>query len=330
MINQPRVSVIVPAYNAQKSIGECLAALENQSFPRDRYEVIVVDDGSVDSTSEIIKKFRVRYHYQENQGPARARNLGAGSARGELIFFTDADCIADPDWIRQMAASLKKPDIVGVKGAYKTNQARLWARFAQIEFQERYELLKTKKTIDMVDTYSAGYRKDIFEKAGGFDTSFPVPNNEDTDLSYRLSSMGYKMIFNPNAVVYHTNHPDSLLGYGRLKFWRGYWRMVVYEKFASKMIKDSYTPQSLKLQIFFVYLFLASVLGWPLLGSISPFISACCLLMFLSTAVSFMLYAAKFDLAVALLSPYFIFVRASAVGGGVILRIARKLSRRHA
>ena len=131
------------------------------------------------------------------------------------------------------------------------------ARFAQVEFEERFDMLKRVGTIDMVDTYSAGFRKEIFLKMGGFDTSFPVANNEDTEFSYRMSKLGYRMVFNPDAIVYHLNHPDTIRKYARLKFWRGYWRMVVYKKFPDKMLKDTYTPQTLKLQILFLFLFFA-------------------------------------------------------------------------
>ena len=246
------VSVIIPTYNSASKIKKCLKALEEQRFPRERYEVIVIDDGSTDETGLIAARFDIHYYYQENKGPAVARNCGAEIAKGDIILFTDADCIPDRNWIKEMVSPFKNREIVGVKGAYRNNQKTLWARFAQIEFCERYDLLLTKDYIDMIDTYSAGYRKDVFDLMGGFDESFPVPNNEDTDLSYRMSLNGYKMVFNPNAVVWHLGHPDSLIKYMRLKFSRGYWRMVVYQKYTSKIINDSYTPQTLKLQILFL------------------------------------------------------------------------------
>ena len=77
----------------------------------------------------------------------------------------------------------------------------------------------------------------------GFDESFPVANNEDTDLSYRIAAAGHVMVFNPDAVVSHLRHPDSLRRYIRQKFWRGYWRMIVYRRHPGKMVKDTYTPR---------------------------------------------------------------------------------------
>ena len=96
------VSVIIPAYNEENTIESCLNSLLNQTIGKESYEVIVVDDGSTDSTSEIIKRYPVKLFRQGNSGPATARNLGAKNSSGEIILFTDADCVAEPNWIEEM------------------------------------------------------------------------------------------------------------------------------------------------------------------------------------------------------------------------------------
>ena len=249
--NQPndiiRFSIIIPAYNSEKTLSACLESLEDQSLSKEDYEVIVVDDGSTDSTATIAKKFNNKYIYQTNQGPASARNKGVKSAVGDIILFTDSDCVPDHNWIREMVKPFSNSEVIGVKGTYKTKQKELAAKFAQAEFEDRYDLLQKSSTIDMIDTYSAAYRKDVFLNIGGFDQSFPVANNEDTDLSYRLAASGYKLVFNPNAFVYH-NHPDTLTKYLKIKFWRGYWRLAVYIRYPDKALKDSYTPAVIKIQ----------------------------------------------------------------------------------
>jgi glycosyltransferase involved in cell wall biosynthesis len=317
-MNSLEYSVIVPAYNARKTIGACLAALTRQSVDAAAYEVIVVDDGSQDGTAEIVKTFPVRSLRQPNRGPAAARNHGAREARAPILLFTDSDCVPSPDWIAEMAKPLADPDVVAVKGAYRTDQRSLVARFAQVEFEERFDLLRRAPSIDMVDTYSAAYRLDVFLQAGGFDESFPVANNEDTELSYRLSRMGRKMVFNPEAVVCHLNHPDSLRRYSRLKFWRGYWRVVVYRRYPDKMVKDSYTPQSMKLQILFLFLALGWLPGmffWP--DRIAVPLGATLFLYGLSAA-PFALFAFQRDPLVGVLSPFYLSVRASALGLGFL------------
>ena len=309
-------SVIVPAYNAEKTIAACLRALAGQTLDKSAYEVIVVDDGSKDGMADVVKSFPVKYLHQANRGPATARNHGAREARGKIILFTDSDCVPSPDWIAEMVKPFDDPDVVAVKGAYRTNQRSFTARFAQVEFEERFELLKRAPSIDMVDTYSAAYRADVFRQAGGFDESFPVANNEDTELSYKLSRMGRKMVFNPDAVVYHLNHPDSLRRYARLKFWRGYWRMVVYRRYPDKMMKDSYTPQTLKLQILFLFLtacWLVAMLLWPR-GIVYPLSAT--LFLYGLVMTPFAVLALRRDPVVGVLSPIFLTVRAASLGLG--------------
>jgi glycosyltransferase involved in cell wall biosynthesis len=321
------ISVIIPAYNAESTIGRCLQALTNQSYPADSYEVIVVDDGSTDGTAGIAQDFAVRYIRQENQGPAAARNNGAQQARGEIILFTDADCVPDVDWIREMANPFDKPELMAVKGAYRSRQKSIVARFAQLEFEERFAKLEKAGSTDMVDTYSAGFRSRQFLEMNGFDTSFPVANNEDTELSYRMSKSGHKMVFNPRAVVYHLSHPDSVRKYARLKFWRGYWRMVVYKRFPDKMVKDTYTPQTLKLQILFLYLTLALLLltvAWPYL----MYLAVVTLVAFSVLTLPFVFFAVRRDIVVGLLSPFFLLVRAGSLGAGIIWQVLSACLRR--
>ncbi|MFC1633812.1 glycosyltransferase [Planctomycetota bacterium] len=317
------VSVIIPAYNSEKSIGQCLKALSEQSYPADSYEVIVVDDGSIDNTPTIAQDHTIQYIRQENKGPAAARNNGAQKAKGDIILFTDSDCVPEAHWIREMVKSFEDSKVMAVKGAYRTRQNGLMARFAQVEFEERFEMLKKVENIDMVDTYSAGFRKEMFVDLGGFDTSFPVANNEDTELSYRMSAQGYKMVFNPKAIVYHLSHPDSIAKYARLKFWRGYWRMEVYRRFPNKMIKDTYTPQTLKFQILFLYLSLVILL-------LASFWPSLILLLFLGIisfgllTLPFTIFAIKRDPAVGVLSAFFLLIRAASLGAGIIWAPLRK------
>ncbi|MCX7919057.1 MAG: sugar transferase [bacterium] len=315
------ISVIVPAYNAETTIGECLTALLNQTIPRDRYEVIVVDDGSTDKTPEIAQQFPVRYVREENQGPAMARNLGAKIATGEIILFTDSDCVPEADWIEQMLKPFKSDsEVVGVKGIYLTKQKQLSARFAQAEFEERYERLKKFKYIDFVDSYSAGFRREIFLSVGGFDPQFAVANNEDVELSYKLAQQNYKMVFQPTAIVYH-QHAETFCSYLYLKLTRAYWRMLAYRRHPRKMAQDSYTPQTLKLQIILVFLTLVSGFLWlthemlryfhtnTLFDKMLGMTSLISFLVLLATTLPFAFRTAQKDLAVGLVSPIYLISR---------------------
>src|SRR3989304_5607183 len=203
-----KISVIIPTFNSAKELTKCLESFKTQTLSNENFEVMVVDDGSNDGTKDAAAKTLERNSYQQNRGPAAARNNGANQAQGEIILFTDADCEPQPNWIEEMIKPLDNPQVVGVKGVYKTRQKELVARLVQIEYEHKYERMKKFKYIDFIDTYSAGYRKDIFLKYNGFDERYPKASVEDQEFSFRLSHDGHKMVFNPDAVVYHKNSDD--------------------------------------------------------------------------------------------------------------------------
>jgi cellulose synthase/poly-beta-1,6-N-acetylglucosamine synthase-like glycosyltransferase len=312
-------SVIIPAYNAGKTLPDTLIALKHQSVSPDDYEVIVVDDGSTDETAALAHRFGASCISQPNRGPAAARNHGVRMAKGDIILFTDADCIPDWDWIRQMTLPFQNERTVGVKGAYRTRQTEFAARFAQYEFEDRYDLLKKVAAIDMVDTYSAAFRREVFITIGFFDESFPVANNEDTELSYRLCAAGYLLEFNPKALVYHL-HPDSFAKYLRLKFKRGYWRMVVYRKYPKKAFKDSYTPVTIKLQTLTAALSLVAIffsLAFPKLLTVAVLL----FLGIMASSAAFSIKTFKKDPAVGLMSPAVVLGRAMAFALGSLFSV---------
>ena len=243
------ISVIVPACNAENTVRGCLDSLMNQHYPEE-YEVIVIDDGSTDTTPRIVEEYeKVRLIKQGNAGPAAARNRGAAEAKGDIILFTDSDCVPAPDWIAEMVKPFKEnAEVVGVKGRYKTGQKEIVARFVQLEYEDKYHYMVRERYIDFIDTYSAAFKKDVFIEARGYDTDFPVACAEDVELSYRLSNKGYRMVFNPGAVVYHI-HPDTVADYARKKYKFAYWRMVAVRKNPNKAMKDSHTPKMMKLQL---------------------------------------------------------------------------------
>ena len=310
----PLVTAVVPAYNAEKHIRQCLDALTRQDYPANRYRIIVVNDGSLDATATIVENEypSVSLLSQENAGPASARNTGAVSTKSDLLLFTDSDCVPRRDWVSRMVSSFTDLSVMAVKGAYRTNQRKLVARFCQVEFEERYEMLKRVDSIDMVDTYSAGYRRALFQELGGFDTRFPTADSEDTELSYRLSEMGHRMVFNPCAIVTHLDHPASLARYGKVKFGRGYWRMRVYKMYPHKAVKDSYTPQSLKLQVLTLFLAMAAL---PL-GGLVP--AAVFLALFLLCCLPFIRFAFQRDPLVGVMAFSLLGWRALVIGLGVI------------
>ena len=316
--------MVVPVFNAENSLGITLDALLSQEGA-ETMEVITVDDGSTDGTESILQNFPVRVFRKENGGPASARNVGIRNARGEIILFIDSDCVPQPGWLKAMTAPFENPEISGVKGIYITRQKSLIARFVQLEFEERYKLLAKQKYIDFVDSYSAAFRKEALMRVGCFDESFPKADNEDVDLSFKLASAGYKMIFQPAAVVEHT-HPATLIKYLKVKFSRGYWRMAVYKIHPGKAVKDSYTPQSLKLQI------LSAALFWPallisLISTIDLFVSLITAIYMISI-LPFIVKVFSKDYPAAFAAPLMLFLRSNCFLAGVASGLVRQFLRK--
>ena len=241
----PQVSVIVPAYNGAATVGDCLRALLEQQTQRS-YELILVDDGSADDTAHVVAAFapRVRLVRQQHAGAAAARNRGVSAAQGDILLFTDADCEPAPGWIESLAGALEGAD--GAKGIYRTRQRSVVARWVQAEYESKYRRMAQRPTIDFIDTYSAAYRRDVFEAAGGFDEALQV--DEDQELSFRLAEAGARLVFVPEAVVYH-RHVATPLAYVKRKFRIGYWKVLVAAMHPARIISDSHTPQSLKAQM---------------------------------------------------------------------------------
>lgn len=308
-----RTSVVIPAYNAAARIVDVLQALAQQTQPP--AQIIVADDGSGDATADVAEKAGATVLRLPHGGPAKARNAGAKAANGEIIVFIDSDCISQPDFLEKLTAPLKSGDADTAKGAYKTRQKSPAARFAQLEFEERYARLSRQPRIDFVDSYAMAIRKSMFDESGGFDGSFPRADNEDVDLSYRLGKLGARMVFVPDAVVFH-QHPQSWLRYFRTKVGRGYWRFKVYAQYPAKAFRDSYTPQSLKLQMLALLLFVPAIVLAALFFNLW-FLSVP-LALFLLFCIPFLARAIHSSFSLFLISFWGLLLRAKALTLGSI------------
>ena len=286
----------------------------------------MVDDGSADDTAAIAVRHGARVLRQANSGPAAARNCGIGAARGDVVLFTDADCMPASDWIEQMLVPLAQPQIVGSKGVYRTRQCSLAARFIQIEYEDRYDHTAKHTDIDFVDTYAAAYRRDVLVASGGFSTRFPFASVEDQELSFRLARAGHKMRFNPCAVVYH-QHPQSWVHYARRKFKIGYWKTLVLRWHPDKAWRDSHTPASLKVQMVLAALSLPLAVLSALARPAASWL-ALDLATFVGSAVPFVIKAWRRDRPLAWLSVPALYVRAWSLGLGLVAGYAAALLQR--
>ncbi len=308
-------SIIIPTFNGASRIGKCLDSLTGQTAGLD-VEILVVDDGSTDNTAKVVESYpSVRLMTQANAGPASARNRGALAAQGKILLFTDDDCVPMPNWLDAMLVPFADPEVVGAKGVYRTHQQGLAARFVQIEYEDKYRLMARLPDIDFIDTYSAGFRRDRFLEMSGYDTSFPVACAEDVELSYRMSARGWKMKFVPAAIVYHT-HPDTISRYLKKKYKFAFWRVLAVRKNPSKGVKDSHTPQMMKLQLLFAPALLLAV-AFDLVVRPRVPLSAVVFGGFFLSTLPFALRAVRKDPVVGILSAVLLAARACAQMMGV-------------
>jgi len=197
-----RVSAVLPTYNRAGLLVRCLESLEAQTLDRDAYEVIVVDDGSTDNTSEVSSavveraKMRMVYVRGSHGGPATARNLGIGRARGEIVAFIDDDCAAASDWLERLLAALINEQVVGVEGkVVRHPDCTPFTHFVE------------NLNGGLFLTANMAYRRDVLEAAGGFHQDYRLAAAEDWDLAFRIMERGGEIRFCPEAVVVHAPVP---------------------------------------------------------------------------------------------------------------------------
>ncbi|MBF0511364.1 MAG: glycosyltransferase [Candidatus Omnitrophica bacterium] len=233
------VSVIIPAYNASATIGQTLEALSRQIYP-DPIEVIVVDDGSLDTTKDVVTSFpTVRYVRQNNAGPASARNCGASLAQGEYLVFTDSDCIPHEDWISELMKGFVRQEVGVVAGSYGiANRASILARCVYKEILWRHVHLMPDYP-NAFGSYNFCVKKSVFEAVGGFNTAYRHASGEDNDLSYKIRK-SWRIFFNRKALVDHY-HPTQIFRYLKEQFRHGFWRVKMYNDHPTMMAGDGYT-----------------------------------------------------------------------------------------
>jgi GT2 family glycosyltransferase len=218
-----RFSIVVPTYDRLRRLAACLDALAALDYPRDAYEVVVVDDGSSTPLDDVVAAHAgdatVRLHRQANAGPACARNAGLAHATGDWLAFTDDDCAPEPGWLAALAAAADAhPD--ALLGGHTTNglDGNRCAAASQLLVTYLYEELRAGPGEASEPAFfasnniaaPAGRLRDL----GGFDAAFPLAAGEDRDLCDRWRHAGGRLVHVPEAVVVHRHDLDL----------RGYWR----------------------------------------------------------------------------------------------------------
>lgn len=247
---RPYISIIIPTFNSASTLGHTVEACLSQDYPKDRLETIVVDDGSSDNTKEIIKRFPVKYIYQKRNGPASARNNGWLNSNGEGICFIDADCVPYKDWISNLVQHYNKYNVGAIAGSYAVGGSRyLLDKFIHYEIKYRHSMMSVYT--NSFGTYNVLVKRFVLEELGGFDPFYYNASGEDSDLSYRITKAGHKIYFEKGALVTHGNIL-RFWKYLAIQFRHGYWRMRLYKKNSSMVIKDEYGYWKDFIEIFLV------------------------------------------------------------------------------
>ena len=241
-MNQPFFSVIIPTYNRPERLADCLKAIALLDYPRDLFEVIVVDDGSktsLDSTIAPLKdKITIKLLRQENAGPAAARNKGAAIAQGEFLAFTDDDCRPSADWLTQFAAGFANEPSAMIGG--KTINAldnNPFSTASQKLIDYLYEYYNPAKGKDaFFASNNIAMPAANFKALNGFDVSFPLAAAEDRDFCDRWN-LKYPMLYVPQAQVNHY-HKLSLASFWRQHFGYGRGAFCFHQLRAQRVAKE--------------------------------------------------------------------------------------------
>ncbi|MFA4702005.1 glycosyltransferase [Pyrococcus kukulkanii] len=216
------VSIVIPAYNSENTLWDTLNSLLAQNYPKDKYEIIVVDDGSTDSTYHIANQFKMRYKNNirirvftknENQGKGSAQNFGVNVSNGNYILTIDSDSIAPPNWIQTMVSSLKTCDVVsGVYYAY--NPSNIIEKMQNALFISKFKYSKNPMVIAGTNF---GFKKSVFYEIGGFNEKTP---STTFDFVIRAKQKGFKFCVNKDSYVYTRVHNNLISLIVQLLRWR--------------------------------------------------------------------------------------------------------------
>jgi glycosyltransferase involved in cell wall biosynthesis len=198
----PRASVVVCAYNAERTIDQCLASLAALNYPD--YEVIVVNDGSRDRTLEIAEGYGFcRIISQPNTGLSVARNVGADAATGEIIAYTDSDCVADPDWLSYLVAKMKASDLAACGGPnFPPPEDSLVPAVVAVAPGGPTHVLISDEVAEHIAGCNMAFSREVLLRLGGFDPIYRAAG-DDVDICWRFQDAGYVIGFSPAAVVWH-------------------------------------------------------------------------------------------------------------------------------
>lgn len=208
----PLFSIVVPTLNRPDQLATLLRSVARCRYPRDHFEVILVDDGSDEPIDTVIAPFRAELDVtvlrQPNAGPANARQSGADVARGRYLAFTDDDCVLAPDWLEVLERACAAASGCAIGGRTVnalpenpySSASQLLTGYLYAHYNRDPADARSFATNNLV------FPAHLFRKIGGLDRAWSIQGGEDRDLCRRWVEQGHRMVYRPDLVVLHAHH----------------------------------------------------------------------------------------------------------------------------
>lgn len=202
------MSIIVPTYNRPDPLAACVRSMDQLDYPKDRFEVLIVDDGSNVDLAERLEKVRgslnVELLSQTHGGPAKARNLAAKHAKGEFLVFIDDDCLVPPDFLHRLSAHLRATPNTGIGGQTLNVLDNVYSTASQVHVQYLYGYYNAAPDRALFfSSNNLALPAEGFRQIGGFDATFIT--GEDRELCDRWLSAGFRLKYCPDVQVHHAH-----------------------------------------------------------------------------------------------------------------------------
>jgi len=214
---EPHVSIIVPVLNGEATIESLLKSLLEIDYPKKKTEIVVVDGNSTDKTRDIVAKYPVKLLVEKREGTNVARNTGIKHTNSEIVAFTDSDCVVSKNWIKKIVENFRDPEIGCVGGDVKGFSDAFFSKYADNSLFPIIRTFKKRKELHFASPFSGcpvgcnmAFRRKVLEEVDGFDESIRHSFEED-EIIERICRTGYKLILNPEALVWH-KHRSNLKG----------------------------------------------------------------------------------------------------------------------